>query len=54
MTKISKWNNILDEEGGINISQTEPHSPFQNNSKQEIQQLQRLLSRQMKLYDAHL
>ena len=33
LTKISKWENIMDEECGIYLSQTEPHSQFQNNVK---------------------
>ena len=42
MTNHSKWKNILDKEGGINILQTDSHSPFKKNDNREIKQLQRL------------
>ena len=54
ITNSRKWKKILDAEGGINISHTEPHSLFQNNDERAIQQLQRLWLHQMKLYDVPL
>ena len=47
-TKGSKQKSILEEETGVNISQTDPNSSFKNNSEREIQQLQRLSLCQMK------
>ena len=42
ITNRNRCKKMLDEEGGIQVSQTEPHLPFQNNTKQEIQKPQRL------------
>ena len=40
MTRSEKWKRVLEKEGGIEATTTEPHSPFQNNAEREIGHLQ--------------
>ena len=49
--KSKEWKKILEEEGFIKLYQIEPHSNFQENTRREIQQSQRLSLIQTKLYD---
>ena len=54
MNKRNKRKKVIDKEGGIKVSQTEPHSPSQNKADWEIHKSQKLSLRQMSQYDAHL